>query len=138
MLNIVTVFVRLWRQLWLWAPPLFYAALIFHFSSEANPLPALTTTIWDKALHATEYAGFAVLLFRALRGEGVGAGWSIVLAFLIATVYAASDEWHQLWVPGRDSSVLDWTADTIGAALGSALLPSWRDAEPGLMRRRIV
>ena len=100
-------------------PPVLYAALIFHFSAESDPLPALTSLVWDKALHATEYAGLALLLCRAIRGEGVGWGLSIVLAVMVASAYAASDEWHQLYVPGRDSDILDWTADTLGAAVGS-------------------
>ena len=108
-----------YRQALLWAPPVLYATLIFHFSSESNPLPGLTSLVWDKALHATEYAGLGLLLCRALRGEGIRWWPSIVLALLIASVYAGSDEWHQWVVPGRDSDVLDWVADTIGAAIGS-------------------
>ena len=100
-------------------PPVLYAALIFGFSSESNPLPALTALVWDKALHATEYAGLAFLLCRAIRGEGVGWGPSIALAVIAASAYAGSDEWHQLWVPGRESDLLDWAADTVGAAVGS-------------------
>jgi|SRR5206468_817279 len=112
----------LWRRaLIFWLPPIVYAAAIFHFSAETNPLPTLTTTIWDKALHIVEYAGLAVLVARALRREGFGRGWSLTLALAIASAYGASDEWHQIFVPGRDSNVLDWVADTIGAAIGAML-----------------
>jgi VanZ family protein len=110
-----------WRHVSLLVPPVVYAALIFHFSSESNPLPALTSVIWDKALHISEYAGFAFLVCRALRGVGVAQWRSFTLALLIASAYGTSDEWHQLFVPGRDSDVLDWTADTIGGAFGVAL-----------------
>jgi VanZ family protein len=113
-----------YRRALLWAPPVLYATLIFHFSSESNPLPALTSLVWDKALHTTEYAGLGLLLCRALRGEGVRWWASMVLALLIASAYAASDEWHQWFVPGRDADVLDWVADTIGAAIGSTLYRS--------------
>ena len=44
-----------------------------------------------------------------------------MLAIGVTTLYAASDELHQLFVPGRDSSVFDWTADAIGGAAGAAL-----------------
>jgi len=93
--------------------------LIFHFSSESNPLPALTAVVWDKALHAIEYAGLAFLLCRALVGEGLGWSAAIGLALVLASAYGASDEWHQLSVPGRDSDVHDWVADTVGGGLGS-------------------
>lgn len=109
-----------YRRALLWVPPVLYAALIFHFSSESTPLPELTSLVWDKALHATEYAGLALLLCRAARGEGLGWGPSIALALITASGYAGSDEWHQLRVPGRESDVLDWVADTVGAAVGSA------------------
>lgn len=57
------------RRATLWLPVFVYMALIFHFSSESAPLPALTALVWDKALHLTEYAGLGLLLCRALRGR---------------------------------------------------------------------
>jgi VanZ family protein len=113
-----------WRALrrWvLWGPVVLYALLIFHFSSESNPLPGLTSLVWDKALHTTEYAGLALLICRALRGEGLRWWRSVTLAVILASVYAATDEWHQFFVPQRDADVADWAADLIGAAAGSSL-----------------
>src|SRR2546422_3108084 len=88
------------NRLLLWVPPIVYAALIFYFSSQSDPLPALTEAVWDKALHAIEYGGLAVLLCRAWRGEGYG--WPAACAFgvFVACAYALSDEWHQGLVPG--------------------------------------
>lgn len=42
-------------------------------------------------------------------------------ALLLASVYGASDEWHQAFVPLRDSDVRDWVADSLGGTIGSAL-----------------
>jgi VanZ family protein len=109
------------RRCILWVPVVLYALLIFHFSSQSHPLPALTRLVWDKALHTTEYAGFALLLCRALRGEGLRWGRSIVLALILASVYAATDEWHQFFVPERSADVADWAADVVGATAGSSL-----------------
>jgi VanZ family protein len=110
------------RPRWaLWGPPVIYAFFIFHFSSESNPLPVLTSLVWDKALHVTEYGGFALLLCRAFRGEGLRWWWSVLLAAMVASVYGATDEWHQLFVPQRTSDVADWLADVVGAAAGSCL-----------------
>jgi VanZ family protein len=94
---------------------------IFHFSSEPDPLPQLTQTVWDKLLHVVEFAGLAWLLCRALRGEGVAWTAATLLALGATSIYAASDEWHQAFVPLRNSDVLDWVADTIGAAVGAAI-----------------
>jgi len=118
------------RRLSLWAAPVAYAALIFHFSSESNPLPALTENVWDKALHFVEYAGLALLVCRGWLGEGFGRAAAIASAVAVTALYGATDEWHQQWVPGRDSSVFDWAADTIGAVAGAAafatLAAVWR------------
>jgi VanZ family protein len=103
----------------LWLPPLLYMAVIFHLSSESAPLPELTSHVWDKLLHAIEYGGLALLVCRALAGEGLGWRASVLLAVAFASIYGATDEFHQLFVPGRDSSVVDWTADAFGSTLGA-------------------
>ena len=107
------------RRALLWGPPILYMALIFHFSSQSNPLPILTENIWDKLLHSSEYAGLAFLLARAFLGERVRVLPAIVLAVVLTSVYGASDEYHQSFVPLRDSDVHDWIADTIGGSIGA-------------------
>jgi len=32
-------------------------------------------------------------------------------------LYGATDEWHQLFVEGREVDALDWLADCLGATL---------------------
>ena len=118
------------ERLWLWVPPLVYMAAIFHFSSESNPLPEVTTRVSDTILHAIEYAGLAVLLCRALVGEGLGWLASVVLALAATSVYGASDEWHQAFVPLRSSDVHDWMADIIGGAAGVAIYSVVGPREP--------
>jgi len=45
----------------------------------------------------------------------------------IASLYGITDEWHQSFTFGRDASVWDWTADTVGAVLAaSMILGVWR------------
>ena len=115
------------KRLHLWLPPLLYMALIFHFSSQSNPLPELTSRVWDKALHTLEYFGLALLVCRAFLGHGVARAKSMLAAVVIASLYAMSDEWHQSFVPMRTSDVLDWMADTVGSMLGAGLLPALGD-----------
>jgi VanZ family protein len=109
------------RHASLWLPPLVYMTLIFHFSSQSQPLPLLTEHVWDKALHLTEYAGLCMFLCRAFRGEGLGWTVAIPLALAAASAYGASDEWHQSFVPLRDADIRDWFADTVGATFGAAV-----------------
>ena len=33
-------------------------------------------------------------------------------------LYGVTDEWHQLYVPGRVSDPADWIADVVGLVLG--------------------
>lgn len=106
-----------------WGPVCAYAALIFVMSSQSHPednLPAFVFGLSDKVVHAIEYAVLGVLCYRALRGRS-GFSWrqqAVPVAILLASVYGASDEIHQSFVPFRDSSWHDWVADTIGAVLG--------------------
>jgi len=101
----------------LWAPVVFWAAVIFAFSSVPDLGTGLGT--WDlvlrKLAHAVEFAVLGVLLLRALR--------HVLPALTLGIAYAASDELHQVFVPGRRGSVLDVLIDAIGVALGVAL---WR------------
>jgi VanZ family protein len=83
----------------------------------------MTVTVIRKGGHLAEYAILAVLLRRALRKPLKGdprpwswreAGWALVLVAL----YAASDEFHQSFVPSREASVRDVLIDTLGGILG--------------------
>jgi VanZ family protein len=107
------------RHAYLWLPPLIYMAAIFHFSSESQPLPELTALVWDKILHTIEYAGLGFLVFRALNGEGTGWRRAAALTLVIVSLYGASDEWHQSFVPMRSSNVSDWLVDMLGGAFGA-------------------
>jgi len=76
-----------------------------------------------KSAHFLEYAMLGVLLWRAVYYDPGLAAWrtrSFFLALLLAALYAASDEFHQSFVPGRDASVRDVMLDTCGAGFGLA------------------
>jgi VanZ family protein len=51
-------------------------------------------------------------------------------AALIGSIYGATDEFHQRFVPHRSADAGDWMADTAGAVLGALLawlvLRRWR------------
>lgn len=80
----------------------------------------LSSFIIRKGAHFLEFAGLAVLLFIALR---LSFGYCRpILALIVAAVYAASDEIHQLFVEGRACRIFDWFTDCLGAASGLAAL----------------
>ena len=115
-------------RLSLWLPPLAYMGLIFYLSSQSAPLPELTEHVWDKLLHFAEYGALAFLLSRALVGEGMGWVTALAVAIVLASGYAASDEWHQSFVPLRNSDIHDWMADTLGAGIGAVIYRISRSA----------
>jgi VanZ family protein len=99
---------------WLrWAPALVYMAAIFAASAQPTlPTPDLDHS--DKVLHFAAYAGLGGLL--AYGGAPAALGPLPLIA--IGTLYGASDEVHQSFVPGRSPDPLDWLADTLGAIAG--------------------
>jgi len=100
-------------------------AIIFALSSGPSlSLPRLTT---DKMAHAGVYAGLALLLVRAFAGGLPGriTPKTALLAVAVTILYGVSDEWHQLFVPGRTSDRADVLADAIGALVGTGICWAW-------------
>ncbi len=73
----------------------------------------------DKAIHFVEYGVLSVLVFFSLRKSvpGYNVKTVAVLAIAFSGLYGISDEIHQSFVPGRNSSAGDVMADFIGAAI---------------------
>lgn len=121
-----------------WVPVIVWAAAIFWFSTDtfsgdhtrpiivgvlhilmpvAREQTLLTLhAIIRKCAHVGEYFLFGVLVFRAVRGPR--SGWRLrwaCMAILLAALYAASDEFHQSFVPSRGPAIGDVVLDTEGA-----------------------
>jgi VanZ family protein len=127
-----------------WLPPLLWMTLIFSASSDARsyehssrfvePLlhwlfPHMSQAHIDglhhfvrKCAHVTEYAVLALLLWRALhRSKNNLPAWSwpkVGGTILFVFLYAATDEFHQSFVPTRTPLVSDVFIDTAGGVLG--------------------
>ena len=78
-----------------------------------------------KTAHAVEYAMLGFLIWRVVHSAATLASIRPArhfrLALLLAALYAATDEAHQIFVPGREAAVRDVLLDTCGAALGLAV-----------------
>jgi VanZ family protein len=112
---------KLMKKILLRLPALLIAGLLWFLSSQSILSQPQGILGWDKLQH--------MLAFGVL---SIAVGFWIRLAFwrrrtvlalsittLIGSVYGAIDELHQYFVPGRDSDVWDWVADTLGAFLGA-------------------
>jgi VanZ family protein len=111
---------RRWLARALWTATVLYLVLIFWLSSQPNPLPVLTERFSDKLLHLVEYGALGALLVSAMRASGVAPTLAFLVAAAAASLYGATDELHQAFVPQRSCDVRDWVADTLGGTLGAA------------------
>jgi len=98
-------------------------ATIFGFSSipsKEMPNFGLLDLIVKKGGHALGYGLLALTFLRGLRWSGRGGAKSVQtlwIAWLLAVMYSATDEFHQSFVPGRHPAVTDVMIDAAGAAL---------------------
>lgn len=104
-----------------------YMGAIYWLSSqppaEAGVPAEAAARLWSRValnlLHVPLYAGLAFCFLQAL-SAGQGAEdmpWELAALTLLGTAgYAAFDEWHQSFVPGRRASSVDFMLDLAGIA----------------------
>ena len=73
----------------------------------------------DKIVHSTMYGIFAWLATRSLVRAGRPLRQAVLIVLLGIALFAALDEWHQQFIPGRSMDVFDWLADISGATIGT-------------------
>lgn len=101
-----------------WIPAIVMMAAIFIFSSIPNDsMPNFD--IWDqfikKSGHMLGYGILAITYWFAIGNTKR----SLFFAWLLAILFAASDEFHQAFVSGRNGSVWDVLVfDNLGAIIG--------------------
>jgi len=79
---------------------------------------SMVDVVLKKLGHMTVYGVLALLVWWALHTARTSVEWPALAApFVVAVLYAASDEWHQTSVPGRNGNVYDWTVDLAGAGI---------------------
>ena len=88
-------------------------------------------TLVRKSAHFIEYAVLGFLL--AGSADSFGTKRRLLWAAFLSTLYAASDEAHQLFVPGRSGQISDVMLDSAGAVLGAVIFI----AAAGLIRKSL-
>lgn len=94
----------------------FFAQLI----TKIFGINGISDFIVRKCAHFCEFAGLGLLFaitFKVQTGKT-----KTPTAIICASAYAATDEIHQIFVPGRACRALDWGIDTCGAALGALMI----------------
>jgi len=121
-------FIKTLKPLRYLAAPTLALTLWLLSSRSTLPMPSGILGL-DKLAHFAAYATLAVTLVLWPKAET----WRLrplrtaLIIIAIASVYGGIDELHQSYVPGRDASVFDWLADTLGAGFGAAG-SAWRQA----------
>ncbi len=122
-----------------WGPALLWAAAIFYVSAQ-NTWTVFEGPPWVNALrksgHVFEYAVLGLLVGRGVQAMLTGWGrkpetrrvwlrtWQ--LGVLIVTLYAMTDELHQLFVPKRVGYVWDVLVDALSATAALGMWYIWR------------
>lgn len=111
------------KVVFVFIPLIVYWLILFIATSlPASELPSISYN--DKVVHFLAFGGLGFLLtlafmlqdkYRELRG------YALLAAVVIASIYAALDEFHQSFIPGRSAEMLDWVADFLGALTGAIL-----------------
>lgn len=129
---------RLWRFAYYWLPLIAWAGVIFALSHTSGS--TLSTTVEETSqfvplalltqefTHIVQYGALAALAYRLLASyQTLPRMWTLGGALLFAVCYGVTDEFHQMFVPGRSATLGDLALDTIGAALGlvGAVIASW-------------
>lgn len=108
-----------------WGPALLVMAVIFAFSSTpGKDLPSFggIDFLVKKGGHMLGYALLGLAYWRGLKWDRK----TIWLAWILAVIYAATDEFHQSFIAGRHPSWIDvFLFDGGGAAFG-LFLCYWR------------
>jgi VanZ family protein len=108
-----------------WVPLLGWMGLIFWLSAQPD-LPHPDVGWWDlvfsSAAHAFVFGVLAALWMRVLGEHRLG--WLVALA--LTMIYALSDEFHQLFVPGRYADPWDLLCDGAGAVIALVLWWAWQ------------
>jgi VanZ family protein len=91
-------------------------------------LPSGGISLWhiDKVGHYLAYAGMALLAFLTFKSR-VGRVGALIFAVGLGAVL----EWAQSFVPGRDMSVVDGIANTLGVITGAVCFCLWGEQIAG-------
>lgn len=75
-------------------------------------------TIIRKLAHYSIYTIGGILILLHVNLYKISANKKVIISQLIGTLYAATDEVHQLFVPGRSGEIRDVCLDSLGVITG--------------------
>ena len=98
-------------------PALAFALFIFAVSSlPGDKIPYIGFNLGDKFIHMLVFGLFGIFLYRVFRYPRP-LSRPYLLTLCVGIPYAALDEIHQLFVPGRYCGIGDFIADVLGVII---------------------
>ena len=107
-----------------WTPAILIAAAIYVLSDtrDLHATDGLVELVLRKGAHLAVYGLLTVACRRGLAAHGLLGRRALAGAFVLAVLYAVSDELHQHTVPTRTGTPRDVAIDAAGAAIGLAAM----------------
>ena len=108
------------RKFFNWVLVIAWMMLIFYFSSQPDlksSLPNLWDLIFRKIAHILEFTVLTYFLIKAFSNYSISKKKILIFPFIIAIIFAISDELHQTFVSGRCGAIKDVFIDSIGVVL---------------------
>ncbi len=149
-----------YQVIWRWLPAIFFATAIYLFSATPEDeiqqsLHGITTTVqaisptatyrktaagpvfpridWLKVAHGI---GYFCLGFSVLYALPTQASWSPASALVLCCLYSITDEFHQMYTPGRTASSRDVLLDTLAALAGVIIMLGVMVSKASFRRRQ--
>ena len=105
------------HALFYWGPVILYILGIFYISSMPSSVMPGSGGIDMSPLHIAEYFILSSLIYRALEASKLSRKKRILLSILLSVSYGITDEFHQIFVPGRTFDFIDMVFNFIGSSL---------------------
>jgi len=87
---------------------------IYHISSLSGTSTGGGNPWIARIYHLVVFFLFAFFILASIKGIKKLTTKTYISALIISIIYAILDEFHQIFVPGRDGSIRDFMTDTIG------------------------
>ena len=119
-----------------WMTLIFTSSAIAFPDADPESQKELYDYVFDKDMHVLLFGGLSFLwcsfLCRYPLKFRAAVMWTLIFTFL----YGLSDEYHQLFVPGREASAYDLLFDVIGGLGGVVLYMVWAEAKESTLLTR--
>lgn len=81
----------------------------------------IATIVVRKSAHMFSYFLLCILIFISIYNQNQN-GKCLLISFIISVIYACTDEFHQLFIPGRSGEIKDIIIDSMGALISIIII----------------